>query len=95
MATPEELADEARRARKVRHIVDITTSLVMQSNMRRDEAEALIAGIRERILELFPDGESAYELIYAPRFRRLIDEFTTAPPDRRRGVVIPFARDGR
>lgn len=95
MATPEELAEEAKRARKVRQIVDITTSLVMQSNMTREEAEAFVAGLRERILALFPDGASAYELIYAPRFRRLIDEFTAPVSDGRRGVVIPFPRSGR
>jgi hypothetical protein len=89
MATPEQLADEARRARKVRHLVDLATSLIMQSAMTRRDAESLVATVRERILDLFPDGEATYELVYAPRFRRLIDEFATADP-RPRGVVIPF-----
>ena len=61
----------------------------MQSGMTRDAAHALVADVRERILTLFPDGTRAYELIYAPRFRRLIDEFT-APSPERRGCVIPF-----
>ncbi|MBI4264628.1 MAG: hypothetical protein HY657_09645 [Acidobacteria bacterium] len=89
-ASPEELADEARRMRKVRHIVDIATNLIMQSNMTRQDAEFLVGGVRQWILTVFPDGEQAYEIIYAPRFRRLIDEFALASggPDRR--VVIPF-----
>jgi hypothetical protein len=55
--------------------------------MTRAEAETLVAMVRERILELFPDANETYQLIYAPRFRRLIDEFTTASPDRRRSVL--------
>jgi hypothetical protein len=61
----------------------------MQSGMTRKDAETLVAMIKERILNLFPDGEATYELIYSPRFRRLIDEFTRSEP-RPRSVVIPF-----
>ena len=89
MATREQLADEAARAQKVRHLVDLATSLIMQSGMTRRDAETLVQTVRERILALFPDGEQTYELIYAPRFRRLIDEFAHAEPHPR-GVVITF-----
>ena len=89
MASREQLADEARRAQKVRQVVDIATNLIMQSSMTRPDAESLVAAVRERILTLFPDGEEAYEIIYAPRFRRLLDEFAPAPFGRR-GVVSPF-----
>ncbi|HEX2240668.1 MAG TPA: hypothetical protein VHJ82_05955 [Actinomycetota bacterium] len=89
MATREQLADEAARAQKVRHLVDLATSLIMQSGMTRKDAETLVATVRERILNLFPDGEDTYELVYAPRFRRLIDEFARPDP-RGRGVVIQF-----
>jgi hypothetical protein len=89
VADSEQLADEARRARKVRQVVDIATNLIMQSNMTRPDAEQLVALVRQQVLRLFPDGEETYELIYAPRFRRLIEEFV-APPRPPRGVVIPF-----
>jgi hypothetical protein len=62
----------------------------MQSNMSRSEAELLVESVRERILNLFPDGADTYEVVYASRFRRLIDEFTASPAERR-GVVLPFA----
>jgi hypothetical protein len=61
----------------------------MQSGMSRRDAESLVAMVRERILNLFPDGEDTYELIYSPRFKRLIDEFAHAD-GRPRSVVIPF-----
>jgi hypothetical protein len=89
VVTREELADEARRAQKVRQVVDIATSLIIQSSMTRAEAESLVAAVRLRVLALFPEGEETYELVYAPRFRRLLDEFTSIPGVRR-AIVIPF-----
>jgi hypothetical protein len=94
VATHDQLADEARRAQKVRQVVDIATSLIMQSSMTRGDAESLVAAVRQRVLALFPEGEETYELIYAPRFRRLLDEFTPTAAGRRR-VVIPFPSDRR
>jgi hypothetical protein len=63
----------------------------MQSGMTRKDAETLVAMVKERILHLFPDGEATYELIYSPRFKRLIDEFTHTD-GRPRSVVIPFPK---
>ena len=39
-------------------------------------AAIVIAATRRRALELFPDKEETYEVILAPRFARLLDEFT-------------------
>jgi hypothetical protein len=69
------LADEARRVRRLRAIVDLTTNLLMQQPMQRPEAERLVAASRRRILELFPDKGETYELVLAPRFARLMNEF--------------------
>jgi hypothetical protein len=85
--TAEQLADESRGVRNVRQLVDIATALIMQANLTVDDAEGLVAGVRSRILALFPDGAETYELIYAPRFRRLIHEYALS---RHPGVVIPF-----
>lgn len=70
------VAAEARQARQLRMVVDLTTAVLMQGRLSRREAEDLIAATRRRALELFPDKEEAYELILAPRFARLLDEFT-------------------
>ena len=87
MATPEQLVDEALRARKVRHLVDLATSLIMQSQMTRRDAEQLVVAVRERILVLFPGSEETYELLYARRFRRLIDEFSRPNPTPKATVI--------
>jgi hypothetical protein len=90
VATREQLADEAIRVRKVRHLVDLATSLITQSRLTRSEAEQLVAAVRERILQLFPGAEETYEVIYARRFRRLIEEFTR-PSRSPAGVVGPYS----
>jgi hypothetical protein len=79
MAAPTfgDLVEEQRRMRRVRFIVDFTTSVLQQSRMSRPEAEELVAAARARILELFPGRDDTYEILYARRFARLIDSCTT------------------
>ena len=38
------------------------------------EAVRLVRGVRERALELFPGKENTYDLLYAPRFARILRE---------------------
>jgi hypothetical protein len=49
----------------------------------------VVATARRCALELFPDKEDTFELILAPRFARLIDEFVGPPVPRR---ILPFVR---
>jgi hypothetical protein len=83
------IAEEGRRLRRLRMLVDLTTSVLMQGRLSRREAEELVAAARGRILEMFPDKEAAYELILAPRFARLLEEFARPAQDPR---VLPFRR---
>jgi hypothetical protein len=87
--TPEALAEERDRLRRLRAIVDLTTSVLRQGHLDRDEASSLVRGARARILELFPDKETTYELVLAPRFARLVDEFS-CPAARPGARVLPF-----
>lgn len=75
--------------RRLRMVVDLTTNVLMQGRLSRHEAEDLVAAARDRILEMFPDKEATYELILAPRFARLLDEFASPASDPR---VLPFRR---
>jgi hypothetical protein len=84
-----DLAEEDRRARQLRLIVDLTSGVIMQGGTSRQEAEALVAATRRRALELFPGKEDTFDLILAPRFARLVREFVgPAPPPN----VLPFRR---
>ena len=82
------IEDEQRRARQLRALVDLTRSILIQEPMSRREAEDLVALTRAQALRLFPDGADTFDLVLAPRFRRVIDEFLRPRPAR----VLPFRR---
>ena len=77
-------AEERRRLRLLKTMVDLTTHTLAQAGMTRAEGEALVAATRARVLALFPDKEATFDLILAPRFARLLDEYT------RGARVLPF-----
>lgn len=79
-AHAEAVADEARRVRQLRILVDLTSSLLIQARLTRPEAEELLASTRRQALTLFPDKEETYELVLAPRFARLMNEFVGPAP---------------
>ncbi len=89
---PEEhdVAEENRRARQLRMIVDLASSAIAQGRLTRREAEELVQATRRRALELFPGKEDTFDLILAPRFARLVREFAVPPADAPR--VLPFRR---
>ena len=81
-------AEERRRLRLLRMVVDLTTNVLAQGRLTRPEAEVLVAATRRRALELFPEKASTYDLILAPRFARLMDEFAGPAA----ANVLPFRR---
>lgn len=75
MATPEEIREENRRMRILRMLVDVTTAILIQGIVSRREAQDLIQSTKGKILQLFPGQEETYNLIYKPRFERLLRQF--------------------
>ena len=88
-ATPAEVLEEEKRARRLRLVVDITCNVLMQAKLTRAEAEDVVATAKRCALELFPGKEETFDLILAPRFQRLMDEFIGPPQPRR---ILPFRR---
>ena len=74
MPTPEELKDEERRLRQLQLVVGLTMSVISQTKLSLEEASRMVAGVRQLALKLFPGKELAFDLIYQPRFRRLLAE---------------------
>ena len=73
--TPEEIADEARRVRRLQMMMDLVLNVIRQNDrMPVEEASELVASARRAALNLFPGKELAYDLIYRPRFQRLMRE---------------------
>lgn len=74
MATREELEDEDRRVRQLRIAVTLALSVIGQTEMTLAQAQEMVAATRGMALRLFPGKELAFDLIYLPRFRRLLAE---------------------
>ncbi|UCE04841.1 MAG: hypothetical protein JSW07_14610 [bacterium] len=74
MIDPKELAEEQSKMRILRAIVDLTAAILRQGNLTTPEAIELIRATKKGVLQLFPDREEAYDLIYRPRFERIIRE---------------------
>jgi hypothetical protein len=74
---PAAVAEEQARADRLRRTVDVACALLRQGRLSRDEAEALVAETRRRALALFPGKENVFDLVLAPRFKRIMEEFCT------------------
>lgn len=75
----ERIKEEEKRMRRLRFIVDLTQAVLMQSSLTLEEAYGLLESTRRAAMVLFPGKEDVYELIYTPRFRRIIAERFTVP----------------
>lgn len=74
MATEEDIQGENRKIRKVRLLVDFTCSLLSQAQLSLPEMLNLVSSTRKKVLEYFPGKEDTFDLIYKPRFDRIIKE---------------------
>ena len=74
-ATPEEIAAEARKVRRLQMMMALVMNVIRQNDaMTVEEASELVASARRAALHIFPGKELAYDLIYRPRFQRLMAE---------------------
>ena len=73
------IREEEKKMRRLRFIVDLAEAVLMQSSLTLRESLDLMDQTKKAALALFPDKESVYDLIYLPRFRRIIDERFTIP----------------
>ncbi len=74
MADQAEILEENRNVRRLQLMVDLVMNVISQSELSVEEALELVASTRQFALRLFPDKASTYDLIYQPRFRRLLGE---------------------
>jgi len=69
-----EKRDEDRRMEKLRGLVDDAAEKLAAEELSFDDARRLIEWTREQVLSLFPDKAETFDLIYKPRFYRILDE---------------------
>ena len=68
------VSEEEKRVRRLRNLVDLACSVLYQGSMSREEASRMIAGVKRMALELFPDKEETFDMIYGSRLRRILCE---------------------
>jgi len=71
----EELQEEERRLRMLRFVVDINQAILMQqADLTLRESFDILKNTRQAARNLFPGKDDVFELIYTPRFMRIIRE---------------------
>jgi hypothetical protein len=79
--TPEAIREESLRIRRLRLIVDLVSSLIRQGDLPLPESVRLVQAVRQQALLLFPGKEETYDLVYAPRFARILRETYRVDPE--------------
>ncbi len=73
--TAEAAKQEAKLLRRLQMMMNMVTGVIAQdSTLSYDEAAAMVADARTAALAMFPGKELAYDLIWKPRFQRLMRE---------------------
>ena len=68
------LAAEERRIRRLRRAMDVAAALLWRVNLTLEEAQDVVGHAKNAALQLFPDKEETFDLIYGSRFRRILVE---------------------
>jgi hypothetical protein len=71
----EERAEEQKLIRRLQMMMNMVMQVIAQdSSLTVDDAAQMIADSRRAALAMFPGKELAYDLIWRPRFQRLMRE---------------------
>ena len=71
----EAVREEARLLRRLQMMMNMVMQVIAQDNtLSIDDASQMIADARNAALAMFPGKELAYDLIWRPRFQRLMRE---------------------
>ena len=72
---PTDAQEEARLLRRLQLMMNLVMQTIAQdSSLTIDEASQMIADARSAALNMFPGKELAYDIIWRPRFQRLMRE---------------------
>ena len=68
------LLAEERKVRRLGRAMDLAAALLWQVDLSLEEARDVVNHAKQTALQLFPDKEATFDLIYGPRFRRILSE---------------------
>jgi hypothetical protein len=81
MGNSDEVKEENQRIRYLRFLVDFSILSIQQENISLGEALKVVEDMKRVACAFFPGKEETFELIYRPRFNRVIQErFGTSAP---------------
>ncbi len=73
------LEEEEGKMRRLRSVVDRAQAILARPDLTMKEACRVVEDTKRTALTLFPDKEDVYDLIYKPRFSRIIAGRFTIP----------------
>ena len=69
------IADETRMIRRLRILVDLTTALIAQDqSLTLEQGWEHVQALKGAALAMFPGKEHVFDMVYLPRFSRLLAE---------------------
>jgi len=68
------LLAEEKKLRRLGRAMDIAVALLWRVDLTLEEARDVVNHAKRTALELFPDKEDTFDLIYGARFRRVLVE---------------------
>ena len=71
---PRALKAEERDLRRLRRAMDLAAVLLWKVDLTLEEAHDVVEHAKRTALQLFPDKEETFDLIYGARFRRILVE---------------------
>jgi hypothetical protein len=75
LLSAEERAEEQKLIRRLQMMMNMVMQVIAQdASLTIDDAAQMIADSRKAALAMFPGKELAYDLIWRPRFQRLMRE---------------------
>ena len=66
--------EENRKIRYLRFLVDLSILSIQQDDLLLEEALERVEDVKRAACSLFPGKEEVFELIYRPRFNRVLEE---------------------
>ena len=73
-ADKESLLAEEKSLRRLGRAMDVAAALLWKVNLTLEEAQDVVNHAKRTALQLFPDKEETFDLIYGARFRRILSE---------------------
>jgi hypothetical protein len=75
----QEVKEESRKVRYLRFLVDLSILSIQKDDLLLKEALKRVEDVKMAACSLFPGKDETFELIYRPRFNRVIQERFGSP----------------